>query len=143
MMITENLWGELPEIEKTRTPYNILEEQAELLGKMTKHELVGNVERHTKRGNSLEDKSFVLDFLIVAPSLDYTYSLFSVFHGVTMYPLRISSTKNKTYHCKNEEEYLTALKEILSSENTKKLINGLLIQIFADKTSSKLYFARA
>ena len=24
MMTTENLWGELPEIEETRTPYNIL-----------------------------------------------------------------------------------------------------------------------
>ncbi|MDM8558458.1 hypothetical protein [Candidatus Parabeggiatoa sp. HSG14] len=136
MMAIENLWGEFLQVNKTRTPYHILWEQAKLLGNMTKNELTGEIERHTKRSNLL-DEGFILEFLIFAPVLDYTYSVLSVRHGITMYPLRISSSTGKSDKCENEEEFLKSLKEVLSSEHLKKVIAGLLTQIQGDGVSTK------
>lgn len=128
----ENLWGELPEIESARTPYNILLEQAVLLREITKTELIGEVERSAKRHDD-NDLDFVLDLLIFAPSLKYSYNVLSVFHGMTMYPLKIASSTGKSYQCQNEAEFIKALKEILSDKAIKKIISSLLTQIQADK----------
>lgn len=139
--MAENLWGELPSFGLTRTPYNLLLEQATLLKDMSKDWLIGKVERNTRNTYTPDkepekDKSiFNLELFIVAPSLNnYTYSVLHAHHGLDTYPIYISSCDGQHCESKNEDEFLGALKHILSSDKVKKVIAALLTQIISDKT---------
>jgi hypothetical protein len=139
-MVTENLWGKLPEIELTWAPFNILLGQAASLKEMTKDLLIAEVERNAEpdRVRGKESRFFVLELRIVAPSLNhYTYSVLTVRHGITMIPLKIDSSDGKNWECGNEDEFVDTLKQILSSSEVKKVIAGLLTQIQADHMLSK------
>lgn len=129
MISKKNLWGELPNAETIRTPYTILKEQASILSELTNGLLLGEVVV-----NHQKDKLFVITLRIKAPSLNnYTYSVVEVQQPIQLYPVAIINLlENNMTKYSSEEEFENALGEILSSQEVKRVISGLLAQIHAD-----------
>jgi hypothetical protein len=129
MTSKKNLWGELPNVETIRTPYTILKEQASILSEITHGLLIGEVVV-----NSQNDKFFTITLRIKAPSLNnYTYSVVEVQQPIQLYPVAvINLLEGRMGKYSSEEEFENALGEILSSQEVKGVISGLLAQIHAD-----------
>jgi hypothetical protein len=120
--IIENLWPDFTTDEIVRSPKIILREQASFLGKSTKNILTGNIRTESWRNQ------FSHSFQIVAPNLNnYTYTLFTIVEeDIFGFPCKFQS--ESAFSIKNEEELLARLKEIFSSDDTKKIINSLMSQ---------------
>ncbi len=120
--IIENLWPDFTTDEIVRNPKIILREQASFLGKSTKNILTGNIRTESWRNQ------FSHSFQIVAPNLNnYTYTLFTIVEeDIFGFPCKFQS--ESSFSIKNEEELLARLKEIFSSDDTKKIINSLMSQ---------------
>jgi hypothetical protein len=129
MTSKKNLWGELPNAETIRTPYTILKEQASMLSEITNGLLIGEVVV-----NNQIDKLFIITLRIKAPSLNnYTYSVVEVRQPIQIYPVAvINLLDSRGGNYSSEEEFENALGEILSSQEVKRGISGLLAQIHAD-----------
>ncbi len=85
--MTMDLWGEIPEPGKERTPFAILQEQASLLQEKTGL-LLGRVRRVR------EDSEHLCHMLeIVAPKLDnYAFGVVAISYDIDMlYPVRVES----------------------------------------------------
>jgi hypothetical protein len=127
-------------------PVAILREQAEVLKEKTKGLIQGLVQLSNAPSGSFDDPgqpwttatstiptgkesgSFFHTFYLVAPSLDsYSYRLFGVRHPLESYPLEIYFDEKKRV-CHNEDEFIQQLKEVLSSEKTKKVVKAILSQ---------------
>src|SRR3954447_19237680 len=108
-------------------PIVILKEQAELITKKTKGDVVGQV------ATGKNPSGLYHDFFLVAPFLDnYTYRLFAVVHPISLYPLEIvADVLDKRIRCQSPEEFEKQLKEILYSPQTKKVISSILAQTTA------------
>lgn len=125
-MSTSNLWGELPETETTRTPLQILNEQASALTQMTNGVLVGFVYEAHQRW-----KPFAYELGIRAPALnEYSITVLSIYHDLVMYPIQVlDSLRNHRFpDCNDETSFLDALKETLQSPESRKVIAALLHQ---------------
>ena len=83
MATQPDFWGDIG-ADPVRSPVAVLREQAALLGSKTKNLVEARVETSTFRD------TFRHAFLLVVPTLDYQYQLFSVSHGLEMYPLEAS-----------------------------------------------------
>jgi hypothetical protein len=124
-----DLW---PQIEQSQVvpPVAVLREQAALLGKKTNHLLEGRVVTRTTGSGG-----FVHSFYIVAPTLDdYTYKLFEIEHGANQYPVDAPRPEPPVYlkvALASEQELLDYIREILSSDRTKRVVGSLLAQIKA------------
>jgi hypothetical protein len=107
------------------TPVAILREQAEFLTRTTEGALRGFVQ--TTR--SLEG-GFLHSFFIQVPSLGgYTYDLFSIHHGIPVYPVTIHPPHlNGDLKATTEAELLDRLRQVLSAPPTLEVINALLSQ---------------
>jgi hypothetical protein len=133
--MTESFWV-LPDTAKLRTPVTILKEQATELGNATNGVLSAEVISYSKAyGNATLPDSFPggtrLDIKI--PILkDYRVSLLDYRHDITMYPgiLHVSFGGGST-GISNEEEFIVALKNALSSDSTKNVLGNLLSQALA------------
>jgi len=119
------MWGSLEDTEIVRTPTAILRGQAEILGKVTKKLLEGEVDVSTTRGGT-----FYIDLDITVPNLEnYSYTVLRVKHSMLIYPLEIGKTVDgKDYVCDNEEEFIGDLGTILSSKEMRTVISALLSQ---------------
>lgn len=119
-----DLWpNEVVETEATLTPYTILKRQAEALAPRTN----GIVEAKVARRTDDED-DFVYSFRLVAPTLQYSYELFTAWHQpVKLYPVYCVFLNHKT-DCETQDQLLDWLKFVLSSKETKRVLNGLLVQ---------------
>lgn len=125
-MATENLWGDLSELTRVRTPKSILQEQADILTHETDGLLQGRIDSTADRGN------FSHEFDVVAPSFNnYIHSLFRVEHRVDLYPLDVVGPEGRI-RCENEEEFKQCLGRALSSEPIRKILSSLLSQIEAE-----------
>ena len=129
MTSKKNLWGELPNVETIRTPYTILKEQASILSEITNGLLIGEVAFNNQTDNSLS-----MTLMIKAPSLNnYTYSVVEVQQPIQLYPVAvINLLEGRMGKYSSEEEFESALGQILSSQDVKRVISGLLAQIHAD-----------
>jgi hypothetical protein len=116
----ENLWPDFATDDIIRNPKTILREQASFLGKRTKNILTGNISTDSYRNQ------FSHSFQIVAPNLNnYTYTLFTIVEdGIFGFPCKFKT--ETSFSIKTEEELLERLKEIFSSEETKKVIHSLI-----------------
>jgi hypothetical protein len=122
MIQTTDLWGEFRPAEG-RTPLAILREQAALLGDKTKHLVEARVVTRT------EESAFFHSLRLVVPALDqYTYELFTVHHGVDLYPV---TAYGEARPLKTEDEFVEWLRARLSSEATKRIISNLMSQAAA------------
>jgi hypothetical protein len=126
--MTESFWPDLP-TEKVRLPHAILLEQANALAEQTHGLLVGQVRR------SQDKQNFVSNLSIVAPSLNnYTYAVLSLNYPVGLYPLSLFfHARNQQFQIADEQTLLTGLKVVLSSDEIKRVMTGLLAQIQADE----------
>ena len=118
----ENLWPDFTTDEIVRSPKTVLREQASFLGKRTKNILTGNIRTESYRNQ------FSHSFQIVAPNLNnYTYTLFTIVEeDIFGFPCKFQS--ESSFSIKTEEELLERLKNIFSSDETKKVINSLMSQ---------------
>lgn len=127
-MSTESFWGDLEFTELMETPVTILRRQAALVGEQTNWVIEGVVE---SRGS---DDTFIYELSLVMPSLDnYMFKLLRVEHGISLYPLAIVRlcVDSGVYPCRNEQEYLTTLRELLSSTEVHSIIRALYSQSVA------------
>ncbi|PYP87666.1 MAG: hypothetical protein DMG65_16480 [Candidatus Angelobacter sp. Gp1-AA117] len=119
-----DLWPkQIVETESSITPFTILKQQAATLAGKTEGLIEGAVSRRTD-----DEGDFWYSFRLVAPTLNYSYELFAVWHEpVALYPVHCSFL-NQKIECTTEAEFIEWLKIVFSSTETKRVINGLLIQ---------------
>ena len=150
-----DLWPEDIDYTETKAPVSILKEQASLLGNKTKNLLKAEVRLCGSVRNNFLDKikpvlrteqSFCYTFYFVAPTLNnYRYRLFTILHGVQLYPLGIDIDDSdveaeilKTFEgalspkdtviAHSESEFLETLQKILNADKTKQIMKSILAQ---------------
>jgi hypothetical protein len=128
MTTEESYWPTDLVDEVPQTPLDIMNLQAAALGKRTGNLVIAKVITEP------EGATFYHNFLLVAPTLDYSYSLFALQHKIDLYPayvgdsyfdLQTGATKNKIA---NEDELKAFLKSRLSDERTVRIVRNLLSQ---------------
>lgn len=130
----ENLWPENLTVTQRKAPVTILREQASLLGEATQNIVKANV---ISTGGS--DTMFLYTFLIVAPTFDnYHYKLFTIRHGIDLYPVTISLDEaiaaeldigsEKEMLAGSEAEFIERLKAIFHSKRTVSIIQAIVAQ---------------
>ena len=114
-----------PEIEY---PDVILKQQAALLGDKTQHLVEAEV-HSPDNGLLLRDK-ILKTFYLVAPALaGYRYRLFTIQYDVNPYPVIITGYSDAGGRiCQTKTEFLTALKDLFASDETRRVIASLLAQ---------------
>ncbi len=116
----EDLWPEDFKIKEIETPVSILKRQASFLGEKTDNVVKADI---TTRYSGDE---FFHSFYLVAPALDnYRYRVFTVTHGISLYPLGVHNTE---ISIKNEGEFKTFLRAKFASERFQKIIWSLIAQ---------------
>ena len=123
-MTIKNMWGSFAEVQDMDTPTVYLKEQAQALVKATGGILNGYIYKVAR------DFDIEILFNIKAPSLDYTYTLLSIKHGLLeSYPLKLKDYANsQVYECKSKSEFLSQLEQVLQSEKVHKMITMLIAQ---------------
>ena len=104
-----------------RTPISILREQGRALGDKTSQLVIGDVTTQTSGGK------FYHSFNLRVSTVDYTYQLFRVHHGVMLYPVTIT-WRNKAFEGPTEDEFLELLRHIFNDETTKQIVKSLVAQ---------------
>ena len=138
----QNLWPTdlAPTVE--RTPLTILKEQAAQLGAMTKNLLEGAVKTEMYREDALNQRRFVHNFNVVAPSLEgYSYKLLEVSHELDPYPVTVRLTPPPTSNAladrvtgipkelASEAEFVEYLRSVFASDKTRRIVGALLAQV--------------
>ena len=120
MAAQTDFWGEIaPTV--VRTPVAILREQAALLGTKTKNLVEATVYTESYRG------AFRHLFNLVVPGLnDYTYNLFTIEHGIGLYPVTVVG---REFRFETEQDLTEWLRGFLSSVETKRIVGNLLAQV--------------
>jgi hypothetical protein len=107
------------------TPAAMMRAQAVLLGQKTNQQITASVE---SVGSSPAD--FNWSFQLRGPALgNYRYELFRVSHSLMLYPAKFDWETHPPKLVENEGEFKVYLREIIGSEQTKRIINALLAQI--------------
>jgi hypothetical protein len=141
MTAQTDFWGEIVPAQE-RTPLAILREQASLLGTKTKNLVEATVDTSVSSYGQ-----FVNRFTLVVPSLsNYKYELFTIEHGVAIYPITVASevpagelnrgaqsvltpaSPINRPQLQTEQEFVDWLRRRLSSAETKRIIASLLAQ---------------
>lgn len=126
-----DLWGDIPE-KPIKTPVSILREQGSILEKKTSGILTVSIPTSQSGGGN--DARFTHHFVINAPSLNYTYQLFSIYHTIALFPVtfvvenEMFSSSNGSKTVNNEKEFLEILGQILQSPKTQNILHALLSQ---------------
>jgi len=143
-----NLWpAEITEVSEITPPVVILEQQATMLGDMTKNIVLAEV-----KAEESKTYEFSYTFDIVAPILDnYRYRLLTIYHHIDFYPLIIAVEKEIYQDIKlsdktkkesmalevdSESKFLEELRKIFRSNKTKRIISALLAQSKSDYNES-------
>lgn len=120
MATQTDFWGDLG-VAELRTPVTIMREQAALLGAKTQNLIEARVR------TSVLDNYFWHFFDLIVPSMDnYSYELFSVWHAVELYPVRIPERPFGAQQLPTEQAFTDWLRDKLSSAETKRIITNLL-----------------
>ncbi len=123
----DDLWGEIAIDGKLELPIAILKRQAELLETKTGGVLQAHV--HPMKMTGKDSVGYSFD--IVAPALsNYVHKVLTISHpGILLYPVRlVSHVTDKDASCKDEEDFVKALKEVLSSDVVHKAVLALITQ---------------
>lgn len=122
--------------EVTDSPHGVLKEQIDIFDKETSGMLFGKIRNMYIKKQDCEYK-LATSFEIVAPALDnYTYVLFTMYCKPEVdYPVLIFTREmndlldvneyNTDFICKNSEEFLVSLKEVIGSEDTTRIVQTL------------------
>ncbi|MBL9005941.1 MAG: hypothetical protein JNJ46_16935 [Myxococcales bacterium] len=134
-----DLWpSDLADIGTMNLPHGLLQEQADLLARHTKHLLEGRVYNSSDELSEVDDpgpRHMRWSFAVFAPKLNYRYVLFSITHDIDLYPVRLEIEDQRIKLpagmnplIEDEETLLAALKEIFSAERTKQVVRSLMAQ---------------
>jgi len=137
-----DLWPADISHSRMRAPVTILKEQALLLDDKTKGVITASVKRlvdDDKEKNITDNNLFQYEFFIIAPSLaDFHYRLFTISHGIELYPIDIkfdeyskhdfADNNNEERHVNSERDFIDALRIIFTSKKTRKVIHAMLAQ---------------
>jgi hypothetical protein len=107
-------------------PVAILRGQAAALAEKTKGLVTADV-----RNWSETPGRFCYAFELIAPALDdYRYRLFVIDHDINLYPveLRAPIVRPDAYRAANPEEFESVLKDVLSKEETLRVVRSLIAQ---------------
>ena len=132
----KDLWGDPPVTGAARTPVDMLREQAEALAERTNSMLAGSVE---ELPSSYAPSNVCIRFGVKAPSLEYRTSIFEVERNAgTPYPCTVRRTLAEDFRkgggfnvqrpqqADSEDDLVIFVREILRSDEVRKLISGLL-----------------
>jgi hypothetical protein len=98
--------------------------QASLLGEKTNQQVIADVKNLS--GNS---EQFAWSFQLVSPALgNYRYELFRAYHSITLYPVTVSAEGKLSTTAPSEEAFKGVLRNILSSDETRRIVHSLLAQ---------------
>jgi hypothetical protein len=136
-----DLWPNIKDVPKRKTPSIILEEQASLLKEKTQDIVQAEIKRTTMVvfKEEIIKLPFIYEFFIKAPILKYKYKLFSIAYDILLYPTyfdidreieqEMLGGKQDRINANNEEEYLEILKRIFNSQKTIKIIQAIISQV--------------
>jgi len=146
--LRSDLWPPTISGPEVVAPVTILREQAAMLGKKTNGLVLASVRTTTRDSLTRDEKTglraltrpghdagngnegFIHSFQLVVPALeDYTYTLFRVEHGIEFYPAEFHQPGRMGQRADSEEEFIDILREILSSDNTRRVIGSLIAQV--------------
>jgi hypothetical protein len=118
----EDFWPSDLGVATEVTPVTILKEQAARLGQRTKNFVEAKVFTVAK------SQGFHHSLYLFVPTLsNYRFELLSVYHLPSIYPIKIfDMTDDKQTEVSNLEEFKRKLREILSSDRVKRVVNNLM-----------------
>lgn len=123
-----SLWPEDIIASVPPTPLSVLREQASHLGKLTNNIVQARVDAWTD-----EEGDFCLGFKLVAPSLgNYEYNLFLLYHGLELYPVKVSGAD---IFLKDEDQLRQFLRTKFASSQSKNMVRALVAQARESKPS--------
>jgi hypothetical protein len=131
--MSDDLWGNIAVDTELKLPIAILKAQATLLEQKTSGILIAQVNPFKTTGK----EAVGYGFNIVAPELsNYVFKVMTISHPtVLLYPVRVVDQTSKADHtCKTEEEFISVVRQILSSEVVHKAILALITQSKAAKS---------
>jgi len=137
----DDLWPKDLALSKVRTPLAILKEQASLLGQRTGGLVTAEIRRYERPpAIRLEDTDFGYGFDVVAPALGgYRYRLFSIYHGIALYPVTIElddeamleidpESKGRAVAALDEAAFVRVLERIFKAKKARRVIEALWAQ---------------
>ena len=116
----KDYWPNFHPADQVRTPLNELQEQAALLPEKTDG-LVGA----TVNCWGEDDRVHAALLLTSSDEPQYRYELFTMSYPLDYYPLKILAG-DATYEARNEQEYLRALREVLGSDRTRRIVEAIM-----------------
>lgn len=129
MPSSRNLWGNIPVAENlSNSPRQLLQEQADILTKITNGKLVGELSPTFPKG---QDFSVMLRIKVLSLQ-NYIFGILEVEYPIDSYPLRLMNhTQNEliSVTCSNYEEYEHELETILNSSRVKQVLSILLSEV--------------
>ena len=127
----ENFWPTI-DTKQTDTPLALMKIQGEFLEKHTSGILTYKVVKQPFKHEFFKSGEGIrFEFYIVAPHMDnYKFMLFSVVHDLVFtYPTTIDYyNEEDTIEVNSREEFEETLKNILSQQSTKNILESLLSQ---------------
>jgi hypothetical protein len=107
------------------TPASLMRTQAALLGEKTNQQITATVQALAQ-----SPSDFVWSFQLISTTLgSYRYELFRVIHPIPIYPATVFWEGHPNKVVQDQDQFKDALKEILGSDQTKKILHSLLAQI--------------
>jgi hypothetical protein len=126
-----NLWGEIDNADQVKSPITILREQADLLTKITKGHVVGEVHVHRNPDTRSKTPELVAKLIIRVPALDdYQVAIVEVISRIKVYPVELRDIlpPSMGYKPPDEKAFLKILGRILGSPKVKNAIASLVQQ---------------
>ena len=105
------------------TPRDILEKQATELERQSGGVLVGKVVTSTSEYGEM----LVHSLIVRAPALEYAYGLLEIQHPADLFPVTVHS-EDRSDDVNSMEEFKDKIREILRSDRTRKIVEGLIAQ---------------
>jgi hypothetical protein len=120
-----DLWPASLEVVQVVPPVAILRQQGALLGQRTQNLVYGEV-----HASEASENQFHFDFDLMAPVLgEYRYRLFSIRHGLSLYPVEILTAESETpLRAADQPQFLDRLRSVLASAETQRVVGALLAQ---------------
>lgn len=119
------------ELDYLIAPKRVLKDQAEHISQLSDETILARVE--TARGSQGMDECFTHSFHIRVPKLSYSAQLFEVTHGIDMYPVQVRNDDwSIEKDCPDASSFESAVSEILNSSETKRRLEALRSQAFAE-----------
>jgi hypothetical protein len=124
--MVESFWA-VPDSATLRTPLSILREQASALTEQTKGAIVGSVETRTDNG------TLDVHLTLIVPALnDYRHRILTYKQPIDLYPGHLVASGQEMarfIEISDENQFVSEVKGILSSDRTKNILTSLLAQV--------------